>query len=206
LVGIVCLSVGSAVALDLKPWASSINPETEERYIPVELWSGAEWDGKREFKMPKVDATYRHRSAYRIKGPLEWKHPKTGGVFAVYERINPGRDGDKSQIFTINDDRSGLGRLFDGRPGRDTRTYSGGLKFPLGLWKEGETRRFVYRVWAQTETQRTETITITKVDFAFEGNSHCLEFNWAAKDVKRTYDRHTYVYCPGKSMVRQVQY
>jgi hypothetical protein len=120
-----------AVALDMKAWEGSTNPETKERYIPVELWAGAEWDGKRELNMPRVDATYVHRSRYQIKGPTEWKHPVTGQTFTVYERINPGRDGVKLQRFTINQDQSGLGRVYDARPGLGTRMFSGGLKFPL---------------------------------------------------------------------------
>jgi hypothetical protein len=199
----------SAFALDMKAWEGSTNPETKERYIPVELWAGAEWDGKRELKMPRVDGTYRHRTAtYQIKGPTEWKHSKTGETFVVYERINPGKDGAKWQIFTINQDQTGLGRLYDGRPGRDTRTYSGGLKFPLGLWKEGETKRFFYKVWDSGETERAESITIKQIDFAFQGIPHCIEFYWAAtdRDGRKTYDRHTYTYCPGKSMVSQFQH
>ena len=207
LAGGLALVSTSALALDIKAWEESINPETKERYIPVELWAGAEWDGKRELRMPKVDGTYSHRTAtYQVKGPTEWKHPVTGKVFVVYERINPGKDGDKSQIFTINDHQTGLGRLFDGRPGRDTRTYSGGLKFPLELWKEGESKWFVYKVWDTRETQRTETITIKQIDFIYQGNPHCLEFYWTATDTKITFDRHTYIYCPGKSMVSQIEH
>ena len=175
LAGVLALPSAPAVAVDMKVWEESINRETKERYIPVELWSGAEWDGKKTLKMPKVEGTYRHRTAtYQIKGPTDWKHPKTGQTYAVYERINPGTDGDKWQIFTVNEDQTGLGRLFDGRPGRDARTYSGGLKFPLGLWKEGESKWFVYKVWDSRETQRTETITIKQNDFAFQGTPHCL--------------------------------
>ena len=207
LAGVLRLTAGAAVALDLKAWESSTFPETKERYIPVELWAGAEWDGNRELRMPKVDGTYRHRTAtYHIKGPLEWKHPVIEKMFVVYERINPGKDGDKSQIFTINEEQTGLGRLFDGRPGRDTRTYSGGLKFPLGLWKEGESKWFVYKVWDTRETQRTETITIKQINFTYQSTPHCLEFYWTAKDIKTTFDRHTYIYCPGKSMVSQIQH
>ena len=207
LAGLLTLTSAPAVAVDMKVWEESINRETRERYIPVELWAGAEWDGKKELKMPKVESTYRHRTAtYQIKGPTDWKHLKTGQTYAVYERINPGTGGDKWQIFTVNEDQTGLGRLFDGRPGRDTRTYSGGLKFPLGLWKEGESKSFVYKVWNSRETQRTETITIKQNDFAFQGTPHCLEFYWAATDRKTTFDRHTYIYCPGKSMVNQVQH
>jgi hypothetical protein len=196
---------------DMKAWELSINSQTKERYIPVELWAGADWDGKFELKMLPVDGTYRHRTAtYYIKGPTEWKHPVTGQTSLVYERINPGKnkDDDKSQLFTINQDQTGLGRLFDGRPGRDTRTYSGGLKFPLGPWKEGETKSFVYKVWDTSESERTESITIRQIDFTYQGTPHCIEIYWTATDRsgRKTFDRHTYVYCPGKSMVSQIQH
>ncbi len=208
LVGAVALGPIAAFAFDMKAWEGSTNPETKERYIPVELWSGAEWDGKRDLKMPRVDARYRHSSWYEIKGPTEWKHPVTGQTFTVYERINPGKDGTKVQVFTINQDQTGLGRLYDGRPGRDTRTYSGGLKFPLGLWKEGATRKFLYKVWEPSESERMESITIQKIDFAFQGTPHCLQFYWETMDgnERKTFDRHTYIYCPGKSMVSQIQH
>jgi hypothetical protein len=143
LAGLMTSLSASALALDIRAWEGSINPGTKERYVPVELWAGAEWDGKKELQMPQVDGTYRHR-----KAPIEWEHPTLGQKFLVYERINPGKDGVKLQLFTINQDQNGLGRLYDGRPGRDGRLSSGGLKFPLGLCKEGETRKFVYQVWA----------------------------------------------------------
>ena len=198
-------------AADSRIWEASINPQTKERYIPVELWAGAEWDGKRELKMVAVNGTYHHRSsAYQIRGPIEWKHPVSGETTTVYERVNPGRskDEDKVQLFTINQDGTGLGRLFDGRPGRDTRTYSGGLKFPLGLWKENETKSFSYKVWDTTESQRAETITIKQMNFSYQGTPYCLEIYWTATDRsgRKTYDRHTYIYCPGKSMVSQIQH
>ena len=38
---------------------------------PVELWTGAEWDGKKELKMPQAKFTFTHRPAgMRSKGPL----------------------------------------------------------------------------------------------------------------------------------------
>jgi len=211
-----CLIAGSlllissfAHALDLKAWAASISPQTNERYIPVELWAEAEWQGSKVLQMPKVDGTYRHRKAtYQIKGPMEWEHPAMGRKFLVYERINPGRDGVKWQLFTINRDQNGLGRLYDGRPGRDGRLSSGGLKFPLGLWKEGETRKFVYQVWQSRESERVESITIQKIDFAFQTSPHCLEFYWTAtrRTGGRIYDRQTFIYCPEQSMVSQIQH
>jgi hypothetical protein len=35
------------IAADMKAWEDSINLATKERYIPVELWTGAECDGKK---------------------------------------------------------------------------------------------------------------------------------------------------------------
>lgn len=198
------------VALDLKSWEASIDPQTKERYIPVELWAGTEWDGKRELKMPPVDGTYRHRNAtYRIKGPMEWEHPVMRQTFVVYERLNPGRGGIKTQRFTINQEKTGLGRVYDDRSELGTRMFSGGLKFPLGVWKEGETRKFVYKHYDETRVaDRMETITIKQIDFVFSQSAHCVEFYWTATDrgEKRFYDRQTYVYCPGKSMVSQIQH
>jgi hypothetical protein len=211
LVGITVPAASSAQAVESSVWEASINSQTKERFIPVELWTGANWGGQKELKMAPVDGTYRHRtSTYYIKGPLEWKHPVTGETSLVFERLNPGRnkDDDKLQLFTVNQDQTGLGRLFDGRPGRDTRTYSGGLKFPLGLWKEGETKSFVYKVWDTTETTRAEAITIKQINFTYQGTPYCLEIYWIATDRsgRKTYDRHTYIYCPEKSMASQIQH
>ena len=191
-------------------WDGATNFETKERFIPVELWAGADWHGRRELEMPKVDANYRHnKSAYSIKGPSEWKHSATGEIHTVYERINPQSGGPKWQIFVINEERTGLGRLYDGRPNRDTRTSSGGLKFPLGLWKEGETKKFAYKVYEGTrDSVRVEGITIKQIDFTMGNDQHCLEFYWTVtdKDEKKLYDHHTYTYCPGKSMVHEIQH
>jgi hypothetical protein len=188
----------------------SINPQNKERYIPAELWAGATWDGKTELKMPPVNNTYRHRRAqYEIKGPTEWTHPIIGQTFVVYERINPGKDGVKLQRFTINQDKTGLGRVYDARPGLGTRMFSGGLKFPLGIWSEGETREFLYKHYEGSRvSDRVESITIKQIDFPFQQTSHCLEFYWTAtdRDEKRFYDRQTYIYCPGQSMVSQIQH
>ena len=209
--GVIALASVCAAEIDPKAWERSTNPETKERYIPVELWAGTDWDGKRELKMPKVDATYTHppRTQYQIKGPVEWTQPGTSQTFLVYERINPGRDGVKLQRFTINQEQSGLGRVYDVRPALGMRIYSGGLKFPVGYWQEGETRKFVYKDYERTKTSdRAETITIKRIDFTFQDNSHCLEFYWTATDGSggRVYDRQTYIYCAGKSMVSQIQH
>jgi hypothetical protein len=208
--GLSVLPPAAGFALDLKGWEGATNRETKERFIPVELWSGLDWDGKRELKMLQVDGRYRHGNvSYQIKGPTEWKHPNNGETYLVYERLNPGRRaGDaKWQLFAINQEQSGLGRVYDARPDLGTRTMSGGLKFPLGYWKEGETRKLTYKHYnGPKESSMVEFITVKQIDFSFIGNDHCLEFYWALTrtDERKTLDHHTYVYCPGKSMVSEI--
>jgi hypothetical protein len=95
---ILCLLVSLSVPFTAaaNPWDNATNVATKERFIPVELWTGAEWDGKQDLKMAKVDGNYRHnKAAYSIKGPTDWKHTATGQNHAVYERINPQRGGAK---------------------------------------------------------------------------------------------------------------
>ena len=193
----------ASLSADADPWRTSIDAAKKERFIPVELWSGAQWDGGRDLAMKSVDATYGYRkTVYLIKGPLEWKHPATGDIYTVYERLNPGA-GDKKQLFTINPEKSGLGRLYDARVQHGLRTFSGGLKFPLGVWKEGETRKLEYRYFADTrESKRTKTLSLRRVDFAFGGARHCIDFDWTLTDSgQKVIDRNNYIYCPGRSMV-----
>lgn len=187
---------------DVDHWRASVDSAKKERFIPVELWTGAQWDGGRDLAMKSVDATYNHRkTVFHIKGPLEWKHPVTGDTYTVYDRLNAGA-GDKKQLFTINPEKSGLGRVYDARVQFGLRTFSGGLKFPLGVWKEGETRVYTYRHFAETrETKRTETLTLRHIDFAHDGAQHCIDFDWKLTEGDKVLDRNNYIYCPGRSMV-----
>jgi hypothetical protein len=78
------------------PWESAIDSATKARFIPVELWTGAEWDGSKDLKMSKAEMRFGDRLNKDIKGPTEWKHPVTGETLSVYERTNEQRDGLKS--------------------------------------------------------------------------------------------------------------
>jgi len=154
-------------------------------------------------------ATVTTKQLIRSRGRWSGSIPRPGQTHFVYERINPDRGGPKWQIFAINDDRTGLGRLYDGRPNRDTRTSSGGLKFPLGLWKQGESKKLEYKIYeGARDSSRVESITIKQIDFALGNDAHCLEFYWTVTDgsEKKLYDHHTYAYCPGKSMVHEIQH
>lgn len=182
---------------------------TKARFIPVELWIGMEWDGTKELKMSNAETRFGDRLNKDIKGPTEWKHPVTGETLVVYERTNQEKDGVKSQLFTMNEEKTGLGRVYDSRTEFGVRTFSGGLKFPLGYWKQGETKQVVEtRCEGSRVETRIESIKITQLDFTYQGMPHCLEFEWIYKESRRAkiIDHQTYTYCPNNGMVKQVKH
>jgi hypothetical protein len=194
-------------AVDQSPWASSIDPASKSRFIPVELWT--DWDGSKELKMSNAELRFGDRLNKDIKGPMEWKHPMTGETLIVYERINQERDGIKSQLFAMNGEKTGLGRVYDSRTEFGVRTFSGGLKFPLGYWQQGETKQVAETRYEESRVEsRIESITIKQLDFIYQGSPHCLEFEWIYKESRRAkiIDHQTYTYCPNKGMVKQVRH
>lgn len=201
----------STCTQNLGAWKDSIKGET--RFIPIELWAGVRWDGRRELAMPAVDAEYLHidrpRARYRITGPNPWMHPVLDKTFLIYERINPEKEERlKFQRFTINKEGTGLGRVYDSRPDQGVNLYSGGLKFPLGHWRQGETKQFDFEQFHSKHPARSELIRIKKIDHAFDGSKHCLEFKWKKirKSDGRISDHQTYTYCPCRSMVKAVDH
>jgi hypothetical protein len=195
-------------ASDQSVWDRSFDAATKQRFIPVELWTGAEWDGAKEVKMSSAELRFGDRDQKKIKGPMEWKHPNTGETLLVYERTNQEKTGVKIEYFALNEAKNGLGRVYDSRKDLGVRTFSGGLKFPWGAWKEGETRQFAEKRYERSRIEtRTEAITITNLDFMYLGAPHCLEFEWLYRDGGgKTVDHQTYTYCPNRGMVRQVQH
>jgi hypothetical protein len=201
------LSAGATV--DQSPWDSSIDAVSQARFIPVELWTGAEWDGKKELKMSNAEMRFGDRLNKDIKGPMEWKNPMTGATLLVFERTNQERDGVKSQLFAMNEEKTGLGRVYDSRTEFGIRTFSGGLKFPIGHWKQGETKQVVETRYEGSRVEtRIESIKITQLDFTYREMPHCLEFEWIYQESRRQkiIDHQTYTYCPNKGMVKQVKH
>ncbi|HEY1267681.1 MAG TPA: hypothetical protein VGH16_10525 [Candidatus Binatia bacterium] len=198
----------ATVTADETVWDKSYDAAAKERFIPVELWTGAEWDGARELKMTRAETRFGDRGQKDIKGPVEWKHPNTGETLPVYERTNQEKSGVKVEFFAINEAKNGLGRVYDSRATLGTRTFTGGLKFPLGYWKQGEARKFSEKRYGDSKIDtRVEWITITKLDFTYNGAPHCLEFEWLYRDGGgKTVDHQTYTYCPNQAMVKQVQH
>jgi hypothetical protein len=202
-------AVAQRATPDHSPLDSSIDAVSQARFIPIELWTGMEWDGKRELQTTKAETRFGDRLNKDIKGPMEWKHPMTGETLFVSERTNQERDGVKSQLFAMNEEKTGLGRVYDSRTEFGVRTFSGGLKFPLGYWKQGETKQLVEtRYEASRVETRIESIKITQLDFIYQGTPHCLEFEWIYKESRRPkiIDHQTYTYCPNRGMVKQFKH
>jgi hypothetical protein len=159
--------------------------------------------------MSNAETRFGDRLNKDIKGPIEWKHPMTGATLVVYERTNQERDGVKSQLFAMNEEKTGLGRVYDSRTELGMRTFSGGLKFPLGYWKQGETKQVVETRYEGSRVEtRIESIKITQLDFTYRETPHCLEFEWIYQESRRAkiIDHQTYTYCPNQGMVKQVKH
>jgi len=173
---------------------------TNARFIPVELFTGAKWDGKHALILKEVStstsacdsANGKRCTTYNITGPfktvgndtkIEW----AGDEISYYLRTFSTRSfGNVKSFFTINNSRDGLVRIYDERKQWGARTYNGlGSKFPLGYWKQGEVRSYPSR--------RPTKIEIIELD----GPNHCLTFRWTigTGPFSRNSDNN-YTFCP----------
>ncbi|MDX1485324.1 MAG: hypothetical protein R3229_12675 [Alphaproteobacteria bacterium] len=219
---------GDMPAAEAEAWAKSCDPKTKRRFIPVELWTGAPWSGKREIEMGKADISHdRDHTIRHFFGPKTWRHNVSGEEFLIYDhrierKRRRARRKFKYMYFTVRPDKQGMGRVYDSR--RTLAYLSPGAKFPLGYWTQGETRvlsaTVMPRVYKETggppttdpdtiDRTRTRTrtrlfeMTITQIDFTYEGIEHCLKFKWRAGTKRRTTQVYEYTYCPRRSMVNK---
>jgi len=184
--------VGAAHGADLSKWAASYDETAKTRFIPIELWTGGEWDGNRELKMTPARLSFGKRGEKRIRGPLDWKRPGSKETMQVYERDNKG----KKQLFALSSRGDGLGRVFDSRYGRDCVDE---VKFPLGIWKENETRTFDVSCNNGALRRRIE-LTIEKLEFKYDGVPHSLQFHWVVDGGKGRGTDMRYIYSPGRGL------
>jgi hypothetical protein len=187
------LVVEAPNAADLSTWVASYDPATKTRFIPIELWTGSEWDGNRELRMTPANLYFGKRGEKRISGPVAWTRPGTGEAIQVYERNNKG----KKQLFVLSSRGDGLGRVFDSRYARDCVDE---VKFPLGLWRDGETRVFDVSCDGGKLRRKIE-LTIEKLDFNHDGVPHSLQFHWVVDGGKGYGTDMHYTYSPGRGLV-----
>jgi hypothetical protein len=185
--------MGVLHAADLPKWAASYDPATNTRFIPIELWTGGDWNGNRELKMTPAGLSFGKRGEKHVGGPIAWKRPGTGETIQVYERNNRG----KKQLFALTSRGDGLGRVYDSRYARDCVDE---VKFPLGIWKQGETR--VFDVSCNNGSLRRRiALTIEKLDFDYQGVPHSLQFHWLVDGGGRPGTDMHYIYSPGRGLV-----
>jgi hypothetical protein len=183
-----CLALaGAARADDWSAWQRAYDPATRTRFIPVELWSGAPWDGKQEIRMAPAALDFGERGDKYIKGPMVWN-----GI-EVYERLSRQ---DVLQRFALRDDRTGLGRVYDSRA-RDLGCR-GEVKFPLGRWKQGEVREYELPCYRGNQPLK---VTIEEIDFVYEGVPHSLRFHWLFRGGNGRGTDMRYVYSPLRGLV-----
>ena len=166
---------------------------TVERFIPLELFTGSEIRDDTEIKFTKVDKIF---SEKKIVGPEDWKNPQTGETIKVYKRTRKGQSGLKIQLFTVTNNGQCIGRVWDSR--RGGRVIKNGCKFPLGTWKEGETRSF--KSSSGGKPRKIELI-ILKLG---KKPKSSIKFNWKLYNLSsgELMDNNDYTFSPGKAMTK----
>jgi hypothetical protein len=201
--GAVLLAAACAQPSVKSHWDASYDPASRTRFIPPELILGGDWNGNRNLTLPKGPLTESiPKIASTWTGPMEWRNGDTGETIMVYDRS--GRGG-VVQKMAVRKGGDAFGRVADSRFGS---TCDGEGKYPLGLWKQGETRRYEYSCWygpagARRPRVNVTTITIEEIDFTHAGIPHSLRVRWILKrkGEDKELDNRVYVYSPGVGLV-----
>ena len=167
-----------------------------ERFIPLELFTGGEIREDTEIKFTKANKIFGEKKRKKIVGPEDWKNPQTGEIIKVYKRTREGQSGLKTQLFTVTNDGQCIGRVWDSR--RGGRVIENGCKFPLGVWKEGETRSFK---GSSGGKPRKIELTILKLE---KKPKSSIKFNWKLYNLSsgELMDDNDYTFSPGKAMTK----
>ena len=164
-----------------------------ERFIPLELFTGGEIRNDTEIKFTKANLVFGDKKRKKITGPEDWEHPNTGEKIKVYKRTRKGQSGLKTQLFTITNDGQCIGRVWDSR--RGGRVIKNGCKFPLGVWKEGETRTFIGSSGGKSRKIELKILKLGKKQ------NDSVKFNWKYYDGSgKLMDDNDYTFSPGKAM------
>ncbi len=185
-------------------WEHSVSSSGGERFIPIELWSGSRWDGYQSIQQTNADFTFGERSHKTIRGPMQWKHPKTGETLSVYERINRTTKGIKRQLFTVNPDGTGLAKVYDERPGAPIRYFTtNAVLFPLGTWKKGEKRYFDFEEFVDGQWQkRRAMVYIRRLNFTYKKVQNSLKYDWISEDeTGRMVFHERFIYGPREGLM-----
>ncbi len=195
-------AAGAALAAEPDGWDRAYDPASGTRFIPLQLVIGGAWNGERTITYPAgtFGELVEHGSVW--VGPKTWIHPKTGQALTVYDRSRGGRGMVTDQVFAVRQDQTAIGRVADNRFGITACDQE--AKYPLGLWRQGETRSFDYTCWYGDQARaKVTTLTIRDIDFDYGGFKHALRLEWVLrdKDNGRELDHRFYIFAPGKGLV-----
>ena len=167
----------------------------DERFIPLELFTGGEMREDTEIKFTSANLVFGKKKRKKIIGPENWTNPQNGETIKVYKRTRKSQSGIKTQLFTVTNDGQCIGRVWDSR--RGGRVIKNGCKFPLGVWKKGQTRSFK---GASGGKPRKIELTILKLG---KKQGDKVKFNWKLYDGSgKLMDDNDYTFSPGKAMTK----
>ena len=132
-----------------------------EIFIPVELWLGENISRTEKIVFPEVNFKFGYKERHKITGPITWANSQTNKNIKVYIRSRYSKKEDKeiSQLWTITNNNQCMGRVFDNR---GNRFIENGCKFPIGFWKQGESRSFTSNYFDERKGKYKRIKTITK--------------------------------------------
>ena len=170
------------------------------RLVTLGLWAGSATSG--DGVLPEIEVRSGN-GRVTIRSPVETRHPVDGGPIQSYERIALVAQGRKRQLLAVTQDRAGLGRVLDQRPGLPERRFTGDVVFPLGVWVEGEARAFEATEFTLFgPARRLITLEILQLDHVYEGVAHSLSYRLSIRDeAGRVLDCEVSVYSPGRGLV-----
>ena len=174
----------------------SQSSSANERFIPLELFTGGEVRNDTEIKFTKADLVFGEKKTKKITGPENWKNPNTQEVMKVYKRTRKDQTELKTQLFTITNNGQCIGRVWDSRRGGSV--IKNGCKFPLGFWREKETRTF-----NGSSNGKPRKIELTILQLGTKPNSD-ISFYWKLFDLRsgKLMDDNDYTFSFGKAMTQ----
>lgn len=182
------------------------DPSVTERFLPVELITGEPWPDANVLRLGPVQRRYPFVGVYAdgsppstgettLSGPVE--HRTAYGVtLPAYERTVP----QAQEVVAITFDGEAMGRVHDSRIGPMREA-----KFPIGHWRQGETRHHTATYYTpRGPTQARTSITIEKLSCRYEDSPGAVAFRWQVEGGRRA--DYGYVFAPGRGLVQVTVY
>ena len=73
------------LALILFIFVSTSNSSANERFIPLELFTGGEIRDDTEIRFTSADTTFVKKKRKKIVGPIDWRAPGSDEIIKVYK-------------------------------------------------------------------------------------------------------------------------